>query len=450
MDAIFAAFLGDARKRPPRRRETGGVIGGGETVRLLADDEKRRAAIAPEAELEGQPEDDADHGIDHLARKFRELQDGHALAVGVDREQLPEHGRHRVAADIGVLKHEAVARVVADGFDPRHQPVVDHAGGAVFQLAHAVVDQRHEIVDHVGRRRIDGEARALARIAASERHALDAALDVGIARLGQRNDLGQDVELLHHRRTAAIDRVGEFLEIEQPEGQLERRGIDDGRMRAEARAIFVVNVEQQHTDVGLGGHQLVEDDGRSGGLADAGGAEHGEMFRDQPVGIDQRRDAALLLHVADLHRPALEGGIDQLQMLAAEQFDGVADRRIFAHAAIEAKHPARPVADLAHQVDMGDRVAARRRGTARRRGNLADHADRGALGMLERDEFADRRAGTMERRALHQRHMSLRPPAGNDTAEFAAAQGISSGESPGFVLHQMPPERISRRIAASR
>ena len=66
--------------------------------------------------------------------------------------------RHGVAADIGVVEHEGVARIVAHGLDARNQLVIDDARGAVLQLAHALVDQRNQVDQAVGHRRIDGIA----------------------------------------------------------------------------------------------------------------------------------------------------------------------------------------------------------------------------------------------------------------------------------------------------
>ena len=48
------------------------------------------------------------------------------LPFGRQPEQLAQDLRHGVAADIGVLEHEGVARVVADGLDARDEPVIGH------------------------------------------------------------------------------------------------------------------------------------------------------------------------------------------------------------------------------------------------------------------------------------------------------------------------------------
>jgi hypothetical protein len=65
---------------------------------------------------------------------------------------------HGVAADIGVVEHESVARIVAHGFDARDQLVIDDTRGAVFQFAHALVDQRNQVDQPIRHRRIDGIA----------------------------------------------------------------------------------------------------------------------------------------------------------------------------------------------------------------------------------------------------------------------------------------------------
>ena len=57
-------------------------------------------------------------------------------------EQVAEDFRHGVAADIGVLEHEGVARMIAERLDASDQLVKDDARDAIFELAHALVEQR--------------------------------------------------------------------------------------------------------------------------------------------------------------------------------------------------------------------------------------------------------------------------------------------------------------------
>mgnify|MGYP003693554559 CR=1 FL=1 len=140
------------------RAEADVAVGRGVAVRLFADEQQRRHAVAPQAEIERHAAQHRHHGIDDFGREAGELHDGHRPAVGGQAEQMADHFRHGVAADIGVVEHEGVARIVAHGLDARDQLVIDDARGAVLQLAHALVDQRDQIDQPVGHRRIDGVA----------------------------------------------------------------------------------------------------------------------------------------------------------------------------------------------------------------------------------------------------------------------------------------------------
>ncbi len=160
---------------------------------------------------------------------------------------MADHLGHGVAADIGVVEHEGVARVVADGLDARDQLVIDDARGAVFQLAHALVDQRDQIDQAVRHRRVDGEADLLG-IDALQAEPIGV-LILGVDALGDRDHLGEDVELLGHAGAAAEQHVDDFLEVEQPERQLQVPRVEHQRAVAEAAAIFVVHVEQEDAQV---------------------------------------------------------------------------------------------------------------------------------------------------------------------------------------------------------
>src|SRR5207244_13214258 len=56
-----------------------------------------------------------------------------------------------------------------------------------------------------------------------------------------------------------------------------------------------------------------------------------------------------------------ERGIDDAQIVAADDLDFVADCRIVPNAALEARAAAEPAHDLAHQIDLGDRAVSSRR-----------------------------------------------------------------------------------------
>ena len=204
-------------------------------MRLFADEQHRHRPIAPQAEVEGEAAEQADDRVDDLDRQAGELQNGQRLAVRLEAEQIGEDLAHRIAADIRVLEHERVARVIAQPVDAGEQVMVAHARGTVLELAHALVDQRDEVLHRVGNRRVDGES-GIARIGAAQGGPLrDSALRL-VEALGNRDLLGEDFNLILDAGTPVIERVDEFLEVEQPERQLQRRGVNDVGARTEALA----------------------------------------------------------------------------------------------------------------------------------------------------------------------------------------------------------------------
>ena len=124
-----------------------------------------------------------------------------------------------------------------------------HARGAVLEPAHALVDQVDEVLQHIRHRRVDGVAGAFG-IDAAHRGAILRQAVLQIHALGGGDMLGEDVDLLVHPRAAAVERVDEFLEVEQPERQLQVGSVDDMGASAEAAAVFVVAVEQNNAQVG--------------------------------------------------------------------------------------------------------------------------------------------------------------------------------------------------------
>ena len=193
--AVLAAFLGDAGEGAAGGAEADGAVGGGVAVRLLADEEQRHRAVAPEAEVEGEAAEHADHGVDHFDRQPRELHDGHRLAVGLEPEEVAQEARHRVAADARVLEHEGVARVVLDGLDPRHQAMIVHARRAVLELAHPLIDEPEQVLEEIGHGRIDAEAGALG-VGLLEREPVGRGAVALVRALRDRDELGEDLELL--------------------------------------------------------------------------------------------------------------------------------------------------------------------------------------------------------------------------------------------------------------
>ena len=130
-------------------------------VGLLAHEQQLHGAVAPQAEVEGHAPEHGHHRVDHLRGEAGELHDGHRPAVGRQPEQLAQHLHHGVAADVGVVEHEGVARVLARRLDARDEPAVLGGDRAVLELAHALVDQVDQVRQPVGHGRVDGEQGAV-------------------------------------------------------------------------------------------------------------------------------------------------------------------------------------------------------------------------------------------------------------------------------------------------
>ena len=174
-----------------------------------------------------------------------------------DAEQRPQQVGHRVF-DGAAGKHELIARVVDDRLDARLQPPEHRAVVAAVELAELLVDHREDVVDAVGDRRIDGVAAVLHLLCARSELAL-ALLALRVARLGERNEIGEELDLFGHARPPAIDDVDDLLEIEQPERQAERARADDLGLVLEGGGIFVVRIDQEHARRFGGLQDAVED-----------------------------------------------------------------------------------------------------------------------------------------------------------------------------------------------
>ena len=308
------------------------------------------------------------------------------LVLGLEAEHLVQHRRHGVAAERRLLEHELVARVVPDPVDPPHQPVMAHPRGAVLQPAHPLVDQPEQVLQLVGRRRVGGEAAVPRRRPPLDADPLGPGLEL---RLGDRDQLGQDLGLLGRRRLAAVEDIQRLLEVEQPERQPQVLGADDVGPGPEGGAVLVVHVEHQHPEIGPHLDHLRQDRGDRRRLADPGRADDGEMLRQHVVGVDVGRDRRILAQVPDGDRPRPGRGIDQVQLRAAEHPRRVADRRILAHPAPEPRPAVRGPLDLPEQVDPRHRP--RPVDLLGPQADVGDHPDHRGLVPGDRDELAHRR-----------------------------------------------------------
>src|SRR5204862_5404286 len=286
--------------------------------------------------------------------------------------------------------HEGVARIEAHRFDTLDQLVIDHARGTVFQLSHALVDQRDEIGETIGNRRVAGIAGRLG-IAALEHRPVAGAKILRVVALRLRDQLGEHRDLFVEAGTAAEEDVDRLLEIEQPERQLQVARVEHQRAVAEAARIFVVAVEQKDSQVRPRVEDLAQDQRDAARFADARRAQYGEMLAQHFVYIDVGADRYVLLQLSDVDRVGARNVVDQPQLVARDQRGRIADRRIVGDAALEIVLAVVALADFAHHVEArGGTETLFVRG---RRDVLRDfrhHSDQQRFRALDAQELADR------------------------------------------------------------
>ena len=207
---------------------------------------------------------------------------------------------------------------------------------------------------------------------------------------------------------SAVEHVDEFLELEQPERQFEIEGVDDVGAPAEAAAEFIVAVEQEHAQLRACVENRVENHRDAARLADAGRAENGEMLGQHVVERDPSFDRVVVMERADRDAGLARVGVDEAQLVRADDVGGVADRGVDRHAAREARDIASIQHDLAHQIDARDGAEAARAGLRRLAAfDLGDHADQPARPCRDAQESADRRARLLQEHRRWQRDAGL-------------------------------------------
>ena len=117
------------------------------------------------------------------------------------------------------MEHEAIARVADGCFDAVAQRAVDGPIVLGLQQAHPVVEQLQQIRDAVGDWGVgrDGIGTAAQIVGGA---------GIAVEILGLRDQVAQQVDFLGYRLAAAEKDFAEFFEPEQPEGQVERIGVD--------------------------------------------------------------------------------------------------------------------------------------------------------------------------------------------------------------------------------
>ena len=101
-----------------------------------------------------------------------------------------------------------------------------------------------------------------------------------------------------------------------------------------------MRIDQEDAQVRPRLENLLQDDGDAARLADAGGAENGEVLADQIVDVDVDADVRVLLQVADMGVVGVGAAVDQAQFALAQHRGGIADVRILGDAALEARRAA--------------------------------------------------------------------------------------------------------------
>jgi hypothetical protein len=293
--------------------------------------------------------------------------------------------RHGVAADIGVVEHERITRVVAHGFDARDQLVIDDARRAVLELAHPFVDQRNQIDQTIGHGRIRRIAVGLG-IDPLQSNPIGI-LVLGIDALRHRNDFGENVEFFGNAGPTGEQHVDDLFEIEQPERQFQVTRIENERAFAEAAAVFVMHVEQENPQVRPGFENFVQQQRYAARFADAGRAEHREVLGKHLLDIDIGDDGRILLQGSDIDLVRSGRRIDRAKFLIADQLDRIADGWVVGDAALEFR-AVRYSKNFTEQIDRSgsDVIAGGRQILARHFGN---HGDDGGICAADADKAAN-------------------------------------------------------------
>ena len=209
-----------------------------------------------------------------------------------------------------------------------------------------------------------------------------------------------------------------------------------------------MRIDQENAQVRAGVENLLQDDGDAARLADAGGAENGEVAADQIVDIDVNANIRVLLQVADMGVVGIGGAIDQAQFALAEHRSAVADVGIFGDAALKTRCAARARQKFADQIKMRD-FAERLAATGHLRRLLADigdQADDNRLGGGQAHEAADRRrlAGSGARGKIDGR---LRTVHRDNATDRLRSRGNGSVQH--VLCPQIAPARLGRKSCAS-
>ena len=115
-----------------------------------------------------------------------------------------------------------------------------------------------------------------------------------IAGAGGVDDLAQDIAFIGERIAPPEHDIGQFFELEHPEGQVDAVGVDGHRAVREGGGVFIVRIEDEDAQPRPCRDAFPQQQRHRAGFADAGGAENGEVPRQHVADADGRGDGVVL------------------------------------------------------------------------------------------------------------------------------------------------------------
>ena len=127
--------------------------------------------------------------------------------------------------------------------------------------------------------------------------------------------LGEDFDFVLDAGPAVVERVDEFLEIEQPERQLSVAALTTLAREPKQWPYSLWPSSRKMRRFGPGVEDLVEDHRDAARLSDAGRTENGEMLAEQIVDVDAGGNGFVVMQRADVDRAGAEA-VDEPEFVA--------------------------------------------------------------------------------------------------------------------------------------
>ncbi len=122
--------------------------------------------------------------------------------------------------------------------------------------------------------------------------------------------------------------VDDFLEIEQPERQLDVVGVEHLRTFTEAAPVFIVNVEHKNAQIGARLQYLLHQQRNGARLADTRCAENREMLAQHFVDFNAGWNVTVLMQMTDFDHARAGTLKDQPQFPRTDERNRIAHARI--------------------------------------------------------------------------------------------------------------------------